>query len=79
MASRSYRPDGHHCFWRSRVRDGYGEEGVRGQEPGERDLSHHVVRTSAHVIASANDSARARPRGEEVLGEGAGEKMAGGQ
>src|SRR5262249_2121484 len=66
----------HLCVRGGRLRDGQGQEGVRGQEPREPDRRDHARRAASALNATAAYPAPFGPRGQEVPGEGSRRTMA---
>ena len=64
---------------RGALRDGHGEEGVRGEEPGEPDRGDSGARAAGDVLAAAADARHARSRREPVSRQRRGRAMANGR
>ena len=63
------RADGHLCVRRGALRDAHGEEGVRGEEPGEPDCGHSRPSTGAAVSRATTVAPGGRPCRRHVPGE----------
>ena len=72
----SRRAHGHICVWRGGLRNGDGEEGVRGQEPGQPDGQDSGVRAAIDDFAHADDAAGAGSCRETVPGKRSGRALA---
>ena len=70
------RADRHLRVRRGALRDGDGQEGVLGREPGLADLGDHAERAAADLLDPADDPAGARPRRQDLPRQGSGGPLA---